>query len=309
MYENLTGVEHKSAIVDVTDRCNLRCKHCFYFREDRDSEELDADEFLKGLKILQERHNIISMGWCGGEPLYRRDVVIEGAKLFKINQLFTNGTLSIPDVPGLVPFVSLDGTREIHDRVRGKGIYDRIMANVKDSPADAVIFLACFHRLNEDCVGDMLEELSRLGPPVVGLMMQIFTPLKTYKNVKGYAHTETQKERLDFSWEERDRFIDRLLSLKKRYPNFLLNSEANLEMMKSENAGEATRRCNMPKRTLTLDLKLNRKLPCVLGSDVDCSKCGCPFPYETEARRRGLKDKNFFPDQDQLGSKYDEVMK
>jgi hypothetical protein len=50
----------------------------------------------------------------------------------------------------------------------------------------------------------------------------------------------------------------------------------------------------MPRRTLTLDLRLNRKLSCVLGAQVDCSKCGCAFPYEQEARRRGLKDKVMF---------------
>jgi hypothetical protein len=87
-----------------------------------------------------------------------------------------------------------------------------------------------------------------------------------------------------------------MIALKKKYGDFVGNQEANLEMMKSENAPEAARRCNMPKRTLTLDLKLNRKLPCVLGSDVDCTKCGCPFPYEQEARRRGLKDKTFLPE-------------
>jgi sulfatase maturation enzyme AslB (radical SAM superfamily) len=151
MYDN-PGAEHKSSIVDVTDKCNLRCKHCFYFREDRDSEDMDGDEFLKGLRILQERHNIISMGWCGGEPLYRTEVVEEGAKLFRMNQLFTNGTLPIPDAPGLIPFVSLDGTREVHDEVRGKGTYDRIMANVADSPANMVIFIGTFHRLNHECL-------------------------------------------------------------------------------------------------------------------------------------------------------------
>ena len=65
MYENLTGVQHKSAIVDVTDLCNLRCKHCFYFREEHESKQMEAEQFLKGLEILQKRHNIISMGWSG----------------------------------------------------------------------------------------------------------------------------------------------------------------------------------------------------------------------------------------------------
>lgn len=291
MYENLTGVQHKSAIVDVTDRCNLRCKHCFYFREEHDSREMNAEEFLEGLKILQRRHNIISMGWSGGEPLFRPEVVKNGAKLFAINQLFTNGTLPIPKIRNLMPFISLDGIRVIHDEVRGKGVYDRIMENLKTSPAKTVFFLATFHRANEKCLEAMVQELSDFGRPVVGLMAMLFTPLKKYKEIKGYEHSNTQKNIIDLSWEERDQIIDRLLELKRSYPKFLLNEAPDLEMMKSENAHEATSRCNMPQRTLTLDLNLNRKLPCVLGADVDCTKCGCPFPYEQEARRRGLKPK------------------
>ncbi len=293
MYENLTGVQHKSAIVDVTDRCNLRCKHCFYFREEHDSREMASEEFLNGLKVLQKRHNIISMGWSGGEPLYRPDVVQKGAKLFAINQLFTNGTLSIPKIRNLMPFISLDGTQPIHDEVRGKGTYDKIMENLRTTSARTVFFLATFHKFNEMCIEEMVQELSAFGRPVVGMIAMLFTPLKKYKEIKGYRHSTTQKNLLDLSWDARDQIIQRLLALKKSYPNFLLNEEVDLEMMLSENAPEATARCNMPQRTLTLDLNLNRKLPCVLGADVDCSKCGCPFPYEQEARRRGLKPKSW----------------
>jgi len=289
MYENLTGVQHKSAIVDVTDRCNLRCKHCFYFREEHDSREMNAEEFLEGLAILQKRHNIISMGWSGGEPLYRAEVVQEGARLFKMNQLFTNGTIPIPKIRHLITFISLDGTRPFHDGVRGKGTYDKIMENLKTTKARIIVFLSTYHRSNEGCLEEMVEELSEIGAPVFGLYAMLFTPLKGYKEVKGYQHTITQKNKLDLSWEERDQIIERLFELKESYPRFLLNEEIVLEMMLSENASEATSRCNMPQRTLTLDLNLNRKLPCVLGSDVDCTKCGCPFPYEQEARRRGNK--------------------
>ena len=297
MYENLTGVEHRSAIVDVTDRCNLRCKHCFYFREEHDSEEMDADEFLSGLRTLKERHNIMSMGWSGGEPLHRREVVEQGARMFPLNQLFTNGTLPIPEAPGLIPFVSMDGTREVHDQVRGNGVYDRIMDNIQDSPAKMVVFLSTLHRLNHECLEDMVAELMKIKKPATGFHPMLFTPLKSYKKIKGYAHSETQKHVLDLDWDERDSIIDRLIALKKKHPAYMLTNQVNLEMMKSQNAPEATSRCNMPRRTLTLDLKLNRKLPCVLGSDVDCSKCGCPFPYEQEARRRQLKDKTFFPEE------------
>lgn len=310
MYENLTGIQHKSAIVDVTDRCNLRCKHCFYFREEHDSREMNAEKFLEGLNVLQKRHNIISMGWSGGEPLFRPEVVQKGAKLFAINQLFTNGTLPIPKIRNLLTFISMDGTRPIHDTVRGKGTYDKIMENLKTTTAKGVSFLATYHRLNEHCLEEMVETLSEIGRPVIGLMAMLFTPLKKYKEIDGYQHTTAQKTQLNLSWEERDRVIDRLLELKKSYPKFILNEEVNLEMMRSENAPDATSRCNMPERTLTLDLNLNRKLPCVLGSDVDCTKCGCPFPYEQEARRRGLKTKFLLETQDkELDKRINQIQK
>lgn len=289
MYENLSGILHKSAIVDVTDRCNLRCKHCFYFREEHDSKEMGAEEFLDGLKILQERHNIISMGWSGGEPTLRHEVLERGMKMFRMNQLYTNGTNPIPKFRRCIPFISMDGTREYHDEVRGKGVYGKIMKNIEETKAKPIVFLSTFHRLNEHCLEDMFKEFSEIGPPVFGLHAMIFTPLKQYKEIKGYQHTITQKTTLDFTWEERDAFIDRLLELKKSYPDFMINEKPTLEMMKSDIAPIATPKCNMPQRTLTLDLNLNRKLPCVLGKDVDCTRCGCPFPYEQEARKRGFK--------------------
>lgn len=272
---------------------------------------MEANEFLEGLKILQKRHNIISMGWSGGEPLYREEVVKKGAKLFAINQLFTNGTLPIPKIRNLMPFISLDGTQPIHDEVRGKGTYAKVMDNLKTTPARTVFFLATFHQANEKCLEDMVQELASIGRPVVGMMAMLFTPLKKYKEIKGYQHSITQKERLDLTWEERDRIIDRLLVLKESYPKFLLNEDVDLEMMRSENAPEATARCNMPQRTLTLDLNLNQKIPCVLGADVDCTKCGCPFPYEQEARRRGLKPKYWrLKTQDsELDAQFDRVQK
>ncbi len=291
MYENLTGVEHHSAIVDVTDQCNLRCKHCFYFREEHESKQMDAQEFLDGLKILRDRHNIISMGWSGGEPLFRPEVVAEGVKMFKLNQIFTNGTNPIPRFRRTVTFISMDGTKDIHNEVRGKGTYEKVMENLNITKAKPIMFLATFHRDNEHCLEDMVKQFSEIGPPVFGMFAMLFSPLKEYEEVKGYQHSTLQKNRLDLTWDERDQVIYRLLELKKSYPKFLFNEEVVLEMMLSKNSESATSQCNMPERTLTLDLNLNRKLPCVLGAGIDCTKCGCPFPFEQEARRRGLKEK------------------
>ena len=140
---------------------------------------------------------------------------------------------------------------EALEAIKKDGSYDRIMENLKTTTARAIFFLATFHHSNEGCLEEMVKELAEIGRPVSGIMAMIFTPLKKYKEIDGYKHTIIQKNLLDLSWDERDRFIDRLFELKRSYPKFLLNEEPTLEMMRSENAIEATSRCNMPQRTLS----------------------------------------------------------
>ncbi|MBI2890009.1 MAG: radical SAM protein [Nitrospirae bacterium] len=283
MYEGTPGETIRSAILDVTDRCNLRCKHCFYYREEHDSQELPADELLAGLRTLRERHDIQAMAWCGGEPLYRREVIEEGCSIFPMNWLFSNGTMPLPDIPNLMLFVSVEGPKEIHDRIRGRGTYDRIMDTVSKRPSGKpVVFLPTFHKLNSPFLEQTVAQLSRIPNTFMGV--EFFTPLKAYQHIKGYPHTELQKTDLDLTWEERDAIIDQLVRLKVEYPGFIVFRDRVLELMRSDAAPACIERCNMPRRCLTLDVKLNRKQPCVLGKDVDCSKCGCIFPYEQQAR-------------------------
>lgn len=294
MFSDDIDADIKSAIIDVTDRCNLRCKHCFYFREEHASEELSKEEFLKGIKGLRDKYNILHMSWCGGEPLFRRDIIEEGASYFPMNWLFTNGTLPIPDIPNLMVFVSIDGPEKIHDWIRGEGTFKKIMENVKNRPENkVVIFLPTINRINELYLEEMVEQLSRIPNTFMGV--EFFTPLKTYKDIPGYRYIEIQKEQLELSAQSRNQIIERLFELKKEYKGFIVVKDRVLELMLSKNAPRCIGACNMPRRCLTLDIKLNRKLPCVLGANVDCSKCGCIFPYEQQARREE-KEKGITPD-------------
>ncbi len=279
--------EYHSAIVDVTDKCNLRCRHCFYFREEHDSEDIREDEFLEGLKELRDRHHIMSMGWCGGEPLYRREVLEKALSLFSLNTIYTNGTLPVPDVTNAMIAISMDGPPQIHDHIRGKGTYGKVMNNVKSLPSGIrfVLFLSTLNKINAPHVEEMIESLSKVQNSLIGFLF--FTPLKGYKKVDGYKYTEEQKTSLGLSFKERDEIIFKIFQLKKKYPGKIFNPDRTLELMLSENAKLCIANCNMPRRTLTLDLKLNRKLPCVLGRDVDCSMCGCIFPFLQQAKKEG----------------------
>ena len=66
-----------ASMVNITNKCNLRCKHCFVFREGNPNEprkEMDSRTMLEKLEKIQKRHQIQTMVWMGGEPLLRPDV-------------------------------------------------------------------------------------------------------------------------------------------------------------------------------------------------------------------------------------------
>ena len=126
----------------VTSRCNLRCAHCFYkdTLNDPDPGEMKLDLLNKTTKEIGP---VLWYSLAGGEPFIRKDLV-ELVGLIKKNcrpKVFsfpTNGwysektykdTMKIlqSDPKGnFILFFSLDGPKKIHDKIRGKGSYDRV---------------------------------------------------------------------------------------------------------------------------------------------------------------------------------------
>lgn len=89
--------QYPSAMVNIANRCTLRCKHCFVFRDGNPNDrkaEMDSTVMLEKLADLQRRYGIQQMLWMGGEPLLRPDVLKEGVKLFNRNIITTKGKIS-----------------------------------------------------------------------------------------------------------------------------------------------------------------------------------------------------------------------
>jgi radical SAM protein with 4Fe4S-binding SPASM domain len=125
----------------LTERCNLRCTHCY--QTGGRTEELTLgeikvvlEEFEDTLKIWSEAYDISfspSFNITGGEPLLRRDIfeIIEtiGRRGFDI-YLLSNGTLMSREKAAVLAGlgvrgvqVSMEGPEEIHDSIRGKGAF------------------------------------------------------------------------------------------------------------------------------------------------------------------------------------------
>lgn len=94
-------------IIELTERCNLRCRHCYIHNPARDQEvrskELTTQQWFRIFDELADA-GCLWMTWTGGEILLRQDFVdlyrYAKAKGFLI-VLFTNGTLLTDELVAL----------------------------------------------------------------------------------------------------------------------------------------------------------------------------------------------------------------
>lgn len=130
----------------VTNRCTLKCKHCFNHNQQgkdpykAEKNELTIEQFEK---ISKSMGTFMKCYFSGGEPFIRKDlykIVLMFAKNNKLSNisLSTNGQ----DTEGILKQLelilndlnentqlslgfSLDGFEEFHDQIRGKGTFSK----------------------------------------------------------------------------------------------------------------------------------------------------------------------------------------
>lgn len=127
--------------IEVTTRCNSTCSHCFVRARGGGraslSPELVRTLVREGYEAGYRRLHI-----TGGEPLLWNGLFQTFDHAFGLGYetvfLNTNGTLlkkginqRLSAYPGLSISVSLQGPRHLHDRIRGKGSYDRASRSIE----------------------------------------------------------------------------------------------------------------------------------------------------------------------------------
>lgn len=126
------------AKLNVTSRCNLRCRHCFI----RDHQGDMPYGFITELAQLFESRKVAAVALIGGEPLLRDDleeIALQFSSRGMNVNLATNGilldeeridTLTASGVRQIQ--VSLDGSCDsVHDAIRGIGTFDRARSSVR----------------------------------------------------------------------------------------------------------------------------------------------------------------------------------
>jgi MoaA/NifB/PqqE/SkfB family radical SAM enzyme len=203
----------------ITWKCNLACRGCpFHQRGKRPGSSMDWDTVRRSLDALAEMGTRILV-FEGGEPFLWRDgertledAVLYAKERFTRVAVTTNGTLPL-DSPADILWVSLDGPKETHDRLRS-GSFDRVLKNLAETRHPRVLAHITVHRENRCDLEPLLATLREI-PAVRGVTFQFFYP---------YGQGEAP---LSLTRAERREAVEEIVALKRRgFP--VLNDEGRL---------------------------------------------------------------------------------
>ena len=263
--------QYPYGVFEVTQRCNLRCATCFFMQSfHSQGKDIPDDVLIPQLRALQKRHQIKFMSWVGGEPSLRPEILRAGAEIFPYNMVFSNGIISIPDLP-MALGISLDGPPEINDEIRGKGVYEKAIKTIREA-SKKVFVQSVVTRKNFPFLDEFTARLSK-EKNLAGVVHSIYVPQKG------------DSSNLGFDFPERDRVVEKLLMLKDEYGEFILFPRRAFELMHSSHSASVTKNCDMRIHSLAMDYTLRRRKPCCYGENVDCDLCAVPTPFVLAAKK------------------------
>jgi len=214
----------------ITYDCNLACEHCM-IRDNLDRipqpHSIGYEEAIEEMRSLHKEGARI-LFFEGGEPtLWREgertldDLIAAGKRMgYYVTGYTTNGTATIFEKSDVIS-VSLDGPREIHDRIRAPGVYDKLMDNLASIDHPNIFANMVVNKTNIDHVEEtvrLVADHDRLS----GIMINFLTP-PPYD--------------IALSMEEKEKVIGMLIDLKDQgLP--ILNTTKALEELLIEDYGD-----------------------------------------------------------------------
>lgn len=256
--------------VIVTDKCNLKCRHC--------SVNNISSVIYPYNQIRSEMQQLYNMGvrilfFCGGETfLWKdgsktiRDLVIEAKEIgFLIVNVVTNGTfpLNLPEADLIL--LSLDGSKANHNEIRGN-TYDIIMENINNAASDNICFYMAVNKINKDDIKDVCRKTA---------------DMKNVRAVSFNFHTPyPDTEHLALSREEKAKCCDDIMQMmKEKAPIFNLKSA--LAYIINNNFPTPCHQCVVIENGVVSTCGR-----CIHIPDI-CSKCGYFFVAEYTLLFRG----------------------
>ena len=200
----------------VTNRCNLRCRHCRVVN--RKSDDLSFEEISTVINSFYQQGGR-SLYLEGGEPFIWRDgqytledIVDLSYRIgFFTTIIYTNGTFPLQTSADTV-FISIDGLEKTHDFLRGE-TFNKIMKNIYESNHPSLYINYTINNYNKDEISEFCQYIDGVKK-IQGIFFYFHTPYYGYDD-------------LYIKPGERNEILFKLLSYKKKYK--ILNLRAGLK--------------------------------------------------------------------------------
>lgn len=172
--------------VIVTDKCNLKCRHCSV---NNITAVVHPYEQIRREMQLLYNMGVRILFFCGGETFLWRDgthtlrtLVADAKEMgFLLVNVVTNGTYPIDLPEADLILLSLDGDKDRHNAIRGD-TYDTIMENIENASSDNICFYMAVNQINKDTVRDVCIA-ARNTKNVRAVSFNFHTPYPDTKNL------------------------------------------------------------------------------------------------------------------------------
>ena len=208
-YRRIAHLNIRSSIYDLTNRCNLRCKGCFFFSsgEHHVKEEMDIEKWKQF--IDQEKARGVNLAiLIGGEPTLCMDRL---AAFYKRLPTYcaTNGLIKVPrdQFPDMMVGISLWGGGEDEKVLRGK---DTFAISSKNYEGDSCAYY--LYTVTPKQVGKIERVIKRIADVGLKVHLQL---LSNDESVDGFYWRQGALDDLRL---EMDEMLD-------RYPQTIISSK------------------------------------------------------------------------------------
>lgn len=196
-YRRISNLNIRSSIYDVTNRCNLRCKGCFFFSSGEHQaapEEMDVKKWEDFIDREKERGVNLAI-LIGGEPTLCMDRVEAFYKRLP-TYCATNGLIKVPrdKFPDMMVGISLWGSGEDEKILRGR---DTFAISSKNYEGDKYTYY--LYTITPRQVGKIEPVIKRIADVGLKVHLQL---LSNDEGVDGFSWREGELKDLRFEMDD-----------------------------------------------------------------------------------------------------------
>jgi Fe-coproporphyrin III synthase len=242
--------------------CNLSCEHCEVGNQKTKMINAPSLSFLMAKEKMEDlyKRGARIAYFEGGEPTLWKDgdknlsdLILLAKEIGYFTTGYTTNGCGTFFLESDVISISLDGPKEIHDKIRAPGTYQLLMKNLEKINHPAIFANMTITRSNVNYIAETVQIVEK-NPKIKGIMLNFITP---------------PPESLLIKPEEKEKAIQLILALKNQHAP-ILNTRTALKKLKQN---DFSKKCPLWMSAFILPDGVE-VFGCPMRSELSCQYCG-----------------------------------